>query len=273
MAERVFTTMHEGWLRLLFTSFAVNDREWGERLYDYSEILYRHMRFVETLFVEKKIEYSYERPSIALEFKSEGEAARFCHEGIEKILEQMNESGDPLASRIIHDLRYISSTLEREFEREGEVTAFDKSLKLDGVELEKSSLDALVLFLFEESYKEYELIIIYSYAQTVVESKRLFEIFQILIDESKFHLKSFALLMAKLGILAVPRMVTQEIYRFDSLKRFLTEGIEEEKGAKEQCRALAEAVDEEKLREFFDFINFQEDYHITLMKEALEIIE
>ncbi|MCF6200759.1 MAG: iron-binding protein [Hydrogenimonas sp.] len=273
MAERVFTTMHEGWLRLLFTSFAVRDREWGERLYDYSEILYRHMRFVEELFVKRGIEYSYERPALTLEFENEGEAARFSLVGVERILDQLNESKDPLASRIIHDLRYIASQLSRNLGKEEPITAFDKSLKLDGVDLDKESLDALVLFLFEESYKEYELIIIYSYAQRVVDSKRVFEIFQILIDESKFHLKSFAHLMARLGILAVPRMVTQEIYRFDSLKRFLEDGIEEEKGAKEQCRALAEAVKNDELRDFFNFINFQEDYHITLMKEALEIIE
>jgi len=117
------------------------------------------------------------------------------------------------------------------------------------------------------------LIIIYSYAQTIVNDKRLSENFQILIDESKFHLKSFARMMAKMGILAVPRMVTQEIYQFASLKKFLEDGIEEEKGAKEQCRALAEAVEHEELQRFFNFINLQEDYHITLMQEALERIK
>ncbi|WP_457594553.1 iron-binding protein [Hydrogenimonas sp.] len=272
MAKRLFTTVHEGWLKLLFASFAVEDRGWGERLYDHSEILYRHLRFLETIFVQKGIEYSYERPAIELDFRTEGEAARFCDEALGRIESQLSHSGDPLASRMLHDLAYIRSELQASFGREAEVTAFNKSLTLEGKALEKASLDALVLFLFEESYKEYELIVIYSYAQTTVDDKRLTEIFQILIDESKFHLKSFARMMAQMGILAVPRMVTQEIYRFDSLERFLKEGIEEEKGAKEQCRALAEAVNDEELRRFFDFINYQEDYHITLMHEALERI-
>ncbi|BBG66016.1 hypothetical protein NNO_1313 [Hydrogenimonas sp.] len=273
MAKRLFTSVHEGWLRLLFSSFAVNDREFGERLYDFSEILYRHLRFIESVYVKKGIEYSYERPGIELGFKTEGEAALFCDEALGRIESQLSRSGDPLAERMISDLGYIRSVLARESEREGEVNAFDKSLKLEGRELDKESLEALVKFLFEESYKEYELIIIYSYAQTQVDDKRVAEIFQILIDESKFHLNSFARLMAKMGILTVPRMVTQEIYRFESLKKFLLDGIEEELGAKEQCRALAEAVKDEELSSFFDFINFQEDYHIALMKEALERID
>ncbi|WP_457596449.1 hypothetical protein [Hydrogenimonas sp.] len=272
MQKRLFTTIHEGWLKLLFTSFAMEEREWGERLYDYSEILYRHLRFVEDLYVKKGIEYSWERPAIPLEFTTEGEAARFCDEVLGRIELQLSDDGDPLAARMLSDLGYIRGELQENFDRTTKVKAFDRSMTIDGVAFEQEALAALMLFLFEESYKEYELIVIYSYAQTQVDDKRLGEIFQILIDESKFHLKSFARMMAKMGILAVPRMVTSEIYRFESLERFLREGIEEEKGAKEQCRALAEAVGEERFQKFFNFINFQEDYHITLMEEALQRI-
>ncbi len=269
MAKRLFTSVHEGWLRLLFASFAVRDRELGERLYDFSEILYRHLRFIESVYVKKGIEYSYERPPVKLGFKTEGEAALFCVEALERIESQLGPSADPLANRMISDLGYIRSVLKKESEREAEVTAFDNSLKLGGRELDKRSVDALVRFLFEESYKEYELIVICSYAQTQVDDKRVTEIFQILIDESKYHLRSFALMMAKMGILAVPRMVTQEIYRFESLKRSIENGIEEELGAKKRRKELAVAVNDEELSSFFDFINFQKDYHIALIKEAL----
>ncbi len=273
MAKRLFVSIHEGWLRLLFASFSAQDRAWGETLYDYAEILYRHLRFVEDMFVKRGIEYSWERPGIRLRFATEGEAARFCDEALARIEAQLSDDGDPLAKRILHDLGFIRNELAGAFERETKIGAFDRSMTVDGVSFSQEALAALMLFLFEESYKEYELIVIYSYAQTRVEDKRLHEIFQILIDESKFHLKSFARIMAKMGILSVPRMVTSEIYRFDSLKKFLEEGIEEEKGAKEQCRALAEAVGDENFQRFFNFINYQEDYHITLMEEALERIQ
>jgi len=274
MQRRLFVSIHKAWLKLLFSSFAVSDREWAEKLYDYSEIIYNHLRFIKTIYALKNIEYSYERPAVELNFKTEGEVAKFCDKALECIQDQIDDSGsDPLAKRVLSDLDFIRSTLKCEFKRNKKVTAFDKSLMLDEIVLEKSSLDTLIMFLFEESYKEYELIIVYSYAETIVEDKRLSEIFQILIDESKFHLKSFARMMAKMGILAVPRMVTQEIYKFKSLKRFLEDSIEEEKSAKEQCKALAKAIDNEGLQSFFDFINSQEDYHITLLQEALERLE
>ena len=269
MQKRLFTTVHEGWLKLLFTSFAMEDRAWGERLYDYAEILYRHLRFVETLYVEKGIDYSYERPGIQLTFTTEGEAARFCDEALARLEGLLVDNGDPLAARMLHDLRYLRAELQRQFERDTKVTAFDRSMTIDGVSFKEEALAALMLFLFEESYKEYELIVIYAYAQTQVADKRLSEIFQILIDESKFHLKSFAGMMAKMGILAVPRMVTREIYAFDDLRTFLENGIEEERAAKEQCRSLAAAVEDDDFQRFFTFINDQEDYHITLMQEAL----
>jgi rubrerythrin len=272
MQKRLFTTIHEGWLKLLFTSFAVNDREFGETLYDYSEILYRHLRFLEDMYVKRGIEYNWERPGIKLSYETEGEAARYCDAALEAIERQLVDNGDPLAQRMLQDLTYIRGVLQAAFGRDSRIEAFNRSMTIDGVSFEQEALAALMLFLFEESYKEYELVVIYSYAQTQVEDKRLHEIFQILIDESKFHLKSFARMMAKMGILAVPRMVTSEIYRFDSLKKFLEDGIEEERGAKEQCRALAEAVDNEAFQKFFTFINYQEDYHITLMEEALERI-
>ena len=92
-----------------------------------------------------------------------------------------------------------------------------------------------------------------------------------MIDESFFHLKSFGELMAKMGILGVPRTVMKELYKVENIITFLENGIEEEVAAKEECKKLAEAVVKEspQLAAFFDFINYQEDYHIELMKEAL----
>ena len=78
-------------------------------------------------------------------------------------------------------------------------------------------------------------------------------------------------MMAKMGILSVPRMVMKELYQVEDIVRFLKNGIEEEMAAKEECKTLSEAVmkESQELASFFDFINRQEDYHITLMKDAL----
>jgi Mn-containing catalase len=77
--------------------------------------------------------------------------------------------------------------------------------------------------------------------------------------------------MADLGILSIPRFITSEIYAIGSLEQFLLEGIDEENAAKEECRAIAQSIGHEGLRNFFNFINTQESYHIALMQEALAI--
>jgi ribonucleotide reductase alpha subunit len=78
-------------------------------------------------------------------------------------------------------------------------------------------------------------------------------------------------MMADMGILGVPRTLMEEIYKFDDLEQFLKDGIQEEIGAKEECKRLAEAVSDssEHFSAFFTFINNQENYHIALMEEAL----
>ena len=82
-------------------------------------------------------------------------------------------------------------------------------------------------------------------------------------------------MMADMGILGVPRSLMEEIYKFDDLKQFLKDGIQEEIGAKEECKKLAAAVSSssEYFAAFFTFINNQENYHIALMEEALEYID
>jgi len=153
------------------------------------------------------------------------------------------------------------------------ITAFDKSRKLDDVELNDKQLNALILFLFEESYKEYELILVYTYSNFYTDSKILSSIFFDLIYESHFHLKSFARMMSKMGILALPRVVPKRVYQFDDLEEFLVDGIKEEEGAKELCVKLANDIDNEVLSPFFTFINNQESYHIELMQKALRYIK
>jgi rubrerythrin len=96
-----------------------------------------------------------------------------------------------------------------------------------------------------------------------------YQVYQDLIDESHFHLKSFGNMLAIMGILSIPRVVTQNLYKVTDLTKFLNDGIAEEEAAKEECVRLAKAVNDEELEKFFSFINFQENYHIELMKRLL----
>lgn len=125
------------------------------------------------------------------------------------------------------------------------------------------------MFLFEESYKEYELILLYSYFQNYTTDILQYNIYQDMIDESQFHLKSFGQMMADMGILAIPRLVIEQLYKNKDVKQFLIDGIQEEENAKAECAKLASQVNDQDITKFLTFIMFQENYHIELMKKAI----
>ena len=265
--QEIFQKKHELWLQILFGAFSLPKGEIFDCLYDFSLIEFRHLKWI----AKEMDDFDFDRENIDLKAQS-------LHELLDRLIDsllaiELYYKNNDLFDRIKNDERYMLQKL-RSFKRldDFKITAFDKSMKIEGKNLEKSSLDALILFLFEEIYKEYELILVYFYSSFKTDDSKLYSIYEDLIYESMFHLKSFATIQAKLGLLSLPRVVMEEVYKFDDLKQFLLDGIEEEKGAKEQCKALAAAVKDEELSSFFEFINNQEDYHIKLMEEALEHI-
>ena len=260
---------HELWLETLMTGFA-SQGETRIKLYDFSEIIFRHFTWLEHHMVTQGEAYDYDRDTIPIKTERLGVLLDDIGRRVSELDFQLMACTDEhLGQRISSDLKYISGTLAKM--NDVAVTAFDGSRKLDGITLTREATDALTLFLFEESYKEYELIMIYNYLQAHSQDAFLNRIFQIMIDESKFHLRSFGQMMAEMGILGVPRTIHKSLYQIEDVRQFLKDGIEEEVAAKEMCRELSDAVakDSRELAEFFDFINLQEDYHISLMKEAL----
>jgi len=260
--------VHEAWLTTLMAGFmskGVNK----QKLFDFSDILFRHFCWIEREMVQAKEAYSYDREAIPIKVKKLSVILFNIVERLNQIDLQLTAVNDDLAFRIAQDIKYITAvlpTLEDE-----DITAFNSERKLDNIELSQEATDALTLFLFEESYKEYELIMIYNYLKAHSDDAYINRIFQILVDESFFHLKSFGDMMAKMGILGVPRSIYKEIYQVEDIVEFFLAGIDEELAAKEECRKLSEAVgaNSPELAKFFDFINNQENYHIALMKDAL----
>ena len=183
---------------------------------------------------------------------------------------------DPLFARILSDEFYMISVLECLLEdkfNNANITAFNRKREYEDKKLDDLSRDALTLFLFEESYKEYELILLYGYFQNHTDNILQYNVYQDMIDESQFHLKSFGEMMAKMGVLAIPRTIIPELYIDKDIKQFLVDGIDEEEKAKEQCKALAEAIDDEEISGFLEFIMYQENYHIELMRKTIDNIE
>ncbi len=264
---------HEVWLETLMAAFMsqTNNRQ---KLYEFSDIMWRHLTWLEHELIRHGEHYDYDRDTIPIKVDRLRDILTNITTRLSDIDLQLVGCPDKaLANRIGTDLRYIQSVL---LHMEDEpVRAFDVSRSLNGIALTQEATDALTLFLFEESYKEYELIMIYNYLKAHSDDPFLNRIFQIMIDESFFHLRSFGQMMADMGILGVPRVIHKSLYQVENVEQFLRDGIEEEIAAKQQCLDLSNAVAKEskELASFFDFINYQEDYHVSLMREALEHYE
>ena len=268
--NNLYQAKHELWLDILFASFAVEDRAIKERLYDFAMIAFRHMKWIGTSLLESGSDYNYDRSKGLQRFKSNFEIFRNLIREV-KTAQEIYEPG-ALTARIVTDENYLIEYLAfllQNTANDAKVTAFDMHRTLPGKTLDAVQTDALTIFLFEESYKEYELILVYAYMQARTKELLHFNVFQDLIDESHFHLKSFGNMMAQMGILALPRELHEMTYKISDIEKFIRNGILEEENAKEQCRSLAEAVNDTELSQFFDFINYQESYHIELMQKLL----
>ena len=273
--KELLVKTHEAWLVTLMASFMSKNIENKRVLNDFSDILFRHFTWIEKYLIENSIEYDYNRSTVPIKVDN-------LKVIITNIIERLNTldlmltsiTKEALKNRLKSDWDYMKFALNN-LEDEDVRSTFDANRKYKSYNLTKEATDALTLFLFEESYKEYELIMIYNYLKAHSSSDFLNKIFQILIDESFFHFKSFGEMMAQMGILGVPRVIHESLYKVDDVVQFLKDGIDEELAAKEQCRELSDAVgnDSEELAKFFDFINNQENYHIELMKDALRHYE
>jgi len=273
MGEVLIKT-HELWLATLMASFMTKDAETKRVLNDFSDIIFRHFTWIEKALIEDGIEYDYNRDTIPIKVENLKvilDNINYRINALELMLVDLNR--EELKFRIEKDFDYIKYVVSNI--KDENISAFNGKREYKDIKLSKEATDAFTLFLFEESYKEYELIMIYNYLKAHSNDDYLNKIFQILVDESFFHLKSFGEMMADMGILGVPRVIHKSLYQVEDVVQFLKDGIDEELAAKEQCLELSEAVgkDSEELSRFFDFINYQENYHISLMQDALRHYE
>ena len=266
--NKTYKKKHQLWLEILFASFAIEDEAIKSRLYDFSQIAFRHMKWLGEEILAQGDDYNYDRDMMLYKRETVFEVLH----GLQNVIQEtqsfypQNILGQRIKTDDAYLLEYIQELLSKE-ENNKEITAFNMKREWD--DLAQDQVDALTLFLFDESYKEYELILVYAYMQARTKNVLHYNIFQDLVDESHFHLKSFGNMMARLGILALPRELHEMTYVVKDLDQFVVDGIAEEEAAKEMCKELSDAIKDEKLSKFFDFINYQESYHIDLMKKLL----
>ncbi|MEA2051171.1 MAG: iron-binding protein [Campylobacterota bacterium] len=270
--NEIYQSKHELWLKVLYSSFAINDEKIKSKIYDFAQIEFRHLKWLSNKLKENNINYNYEKYAIDIQKNTTFEYFEYIISEIKLCLKKYN-TDEALFARMISDEFYFINELEtllKDKNNNTKITAFNKNRVYENKNLDDISKDALTIFLFEESYKEYELILLYSYFQNYTNDILQYNVYQDMIDESQFHLKSFGNMMAKMGILAIPRTVIESLYINKDVKQFLIDGVDEEIKAKEECASLAEAIKDEEISQFLTFIMYQEDYHITLMKKAIK---
>jgi len=270
--NKIYQLKHQLWLKVLFGSFSILDEKIKTTLYNFANIEFRHLKWLSNNLKEKNIAYNYEKYAINMPKKDNFEIFTYIISEIKLCMKEYNPE-DPLFARMISDEFYFITTLEKLLSDEtnnNKITAYNRKREYEDKNLDNLSRDALTLFLFEESYKEYELILLYSYFQNYTTDILQYNIYQDMIDESQFHLKSFGEMMAKMGVLAIPRTVMPTLYQNKDIKQFLLDGIDEEIKAKEECKELADAIDDDEISSFLTFIMYQENYHIELMKKAVD---
>jgi len=161
MENSVYQKKHELWLNILFASFAINDEAIKSRLYDFSQIAFRHMKWLGSALLESESgkEYNYDRDMVLLKRESNFAILKALQEEIEATQEQYPQTilGKRMKTDDTYLLQYISELL-LDKQNDAVVTAFNMQRKWE--DLDQSQIDALTLFLFEESYKEYELILV-----------------------------------------------------------------------------------------------------------------
>ncbi len=265
---------HESFIKFIYASVMVKDEEAKHKLNDIALFKYRHMVWTMTDAAKKGIKFNmdFDELEIAkMKVNSEEELLEVLIEDLDTNLGEYEGINDPTVNRLRSDDQYFLKEVRR-LDLEGEITAFNENKTLPGINLEDGAKAALVFFLMEEIFKEYELITIYSYLKVHTDIAVADSAFTDLAYDSIYHLKRFAELASKMGVLTLPRMIPHDKYEDIGIVEFLKENIEEEMDAEKQCLILAEKIGNEELSDFLLFISRQELYHGELLQRALEAI-
>jgi len=266
---------HESFIKFIYASVMVKEDDVRRKLEDIVRFKYRQMVWAMTDAKNKDVHFNmdFDEKEIAkIKVKREEDLIEVLIDDLNNNLALYEGIDNPTVNRLRSDDSYFIEELKR-LDVEGEITAFDERKELPGVELEEDAKSALVFFLMEETFKEYELITIYSYLKVFSTNHIANSAFTDLAYDSIYHLKRFAELASKMGVLTLPRVIPHEKYENIGVVEFLKENIEEEMDAEKQCLILAEKIGNKELSDFLLFISRQEVYHGELLQRALDSLK
>jgi len=260
------------YLRFLYASFMTPNREIAEIFEDFGLIEYKHMMWAMNDMVNNGVEFDMDIDNIDLKVTNTGELISKLKDTLNQSLNNTNTKGidHETLQRFKSDEEYMLNTLNT-LNDNTKITAFDEHKTLENISLTPQQADAFNFFLIGETFKEYELITIYSYLKAHINNNvEAVNCFSDLASDSIYHLKRFAKFAAELGTLSFVRSVDKSKYQNVEIVKFLKENIEEEIGAEKECLVLAQKIGNKELSDFLLFISRQEVYHAKLLQKALQ---
>ncbi|MRJ07002.1 MAG: 4-hydroxythreonine-4-phosphate dehydrogenase [Epsilonproteobacteria bacterium] len=270
--DKQVVIQHTSFIKFMIASMIVNNAEVKNFFEDVAFFKYRHMAWaMEDAKMEgRDFDAYFDENEIQKlrELKSQKDLLNYLIADLEENLQSYQDSEKPTIARFKNDDNYFLHRL-RKIELEGEITAFNGKKELPGIKLSVENKNALVFFLMEEIFKEYELVLIYTYYKTFSTNAIANSAFTDLVYDSIYHWRRFGELAAQMGVLTLPRVVPVEKYKDEDVIQFLKENIAEEISAEKNCLILAEKIGNEELKEFLLFISRQEVYHAELLQRAL----
>jgi len=273
--QLVVRFQHESFIKFLYASVMVNDEAAKNLLEDIAIFKYRHMIWAMQDATMNNIHFNMDFDTKDIEkikVPTQEELLNVLKEDLKENLEYYQNDSSATINRFRSDDEYFLSELNK-LNLEGEVIAFSDKKELKNVELTEEAKAALAFFLVEETFKEYELITIYSYLKVKTDNKLAEAAFTDLAYDSIYHLKRFATLANEMGVLTLPRPIPEAQYEDIGIVEFLKANIEEELDAEKQCLILAEKIGNKELSDFLLFISKQETYHAHLLQRALDALK
>ncbi|WP_024791945.1 ferritin-like domain-containing protein [Lebetimonas sp. JS138] len=273
--QKLIRFSHESFIKFIYASVMVKETNAKKLFEDIAMFKYRHMVWAMADAKNDDVKFNMDFNTEEIRKIQKKYASDLLEElvnDLEENLKFYKDYNTPTINRLKNDDSYFLSQIKK-LDLECIITAFNENKELSGVKLDENAKAALVFFLMEETFKEYELITIYSYLKAFSDNEVANSAFTDLAYDSIYHLRRFAQLASEMGVLTLPRPIPHGKYENIGIVEFLKENIEEEMDAEKQCLILAEKIGNEELSNFLLFISRQELYHAELLKRALNSLK
>ncbi|WP_024790061.1 hypothetical protein [Lebetimonas sp. JH292] len=273
--QKLIRFSHESFIKFIYASVMVKETNAKKLFEDIAMFKYRHMVWAMADAKDEDVKFNMDFNTEEIRKIEKKYASDLLEElvnDLEENLKFYQDYNTPTIERLKNDDSYFLSQIKK-LDLECIITAFNENKELPGVKLDENAKAALVFFLMEETFKEYELITIYSYLKTFSDNEVANSAFTDLAYDSIYHLRRFAQFASEMGVLTLPRSIPHGKYENIGILKFLKENIEEEMDAEKQCLILAEKIGNKELSDFLLFISRQELYHAELLKRALDSLK